>query len=111
MTDCLFCKMVGGDIPVNKVYEDDDVLAFHDIHPKAPMHVLVIPKRHLASLADARAEDRPMLGILMDQTRLVAEKIGLAERGYRTIINVGQDGGQEVFHLHIHILGGKYLPF
>jgi len=111
MTDCLFCKMVGGDIPVNKVYEDEDVLAFHDIHPKAPTHVLVIPKRHLASLADARAEDRLMLGILMDQTRLVAEKIGLAERGYRTIINVGQDGGQEVFHLHVHILGGKHLPF
>lgn len=111
MSDCLFCKMVAGEIPVHKVYEDNNVLAFHDIHPKAPTHVLVIPKKHLATLTDVKMEDRAMLGILMERTCLVAEKLDLNEKGYRTIINVGEDGGQEVLHLHVHILGGKRLSF
>lgn len=110
MSDCLFCKIAAGEIPCNKVYEDEDFLAFHDIHPKAPTHVLVIPKFHLATLADAGEQDTALLGLLMDTTRRVADELKLAA-GYRVVINVREDGGQEVFHLHVHILGGKKLPF
>ncbi len=109
MADCLFCKIIDGEIPSTKVYEDDDVLAFKDIHPKAPTHVLVIPKRHVATLADC--DDPALLGLLMDRVRHVADHVlGLAA-GWRVVINVREGGGQEVFHLHIHILGGKKLPF
>lgn len=111
MSDCLFCKIAAGDIPCNKIYEDDDFLAFHDINPKAPVHVLVIPKQHLASLNDATDMDTPLLGQLMDATRKVAKDLGVDDPGYRVIINVGEGGGQEVFHIHVHILGGKTLPF
>ncbi|MDX8410445.1 MAG: histidine triad nucleotide-binding protein [Mariprofundaceae bacterium] len=109
MTDCLFCKIAAGEIPSSKVYEDDEVFAFKDIHPKAPVHVLVIPKVHVATLADA--DDPAPLGILMDRVRIIADdKLNLAA-GYRVVINVREGGGQEVFHLHVHILGGKKLPF
>ncbi len=111
MTDCLFCKIAAGEIPCNKVYEDDDFLAFHDIHPKAPTHVLVIPKHHLPSLNDAEDQDVALLGLLMNATRKVAKKLGVDNPGYRVIINVGEGGGQEIFHIHVHILGGKKLPF
>lgn len=111
MNDCLFCKIAAGDIPCNKIYEDDDFLAFHDINPKAPVHVLVIPKQHLASLNAATDMDIPLLGQLMDATRKVAKDLGVDDPGYRIIINVGEGGGQEVFHIHVHILGGKTLPF
>jgi len=111
MSDCLFCKIAAGDIPCNKVYEDDDFIAFHDINPKAPLHVLVIPKHHLASLNDAENQDVALLGSLMDTTRKVAKELGVDDPGYRVIINVGKGGGQEVFHIHVHILGGKTLPF
>ena len=109
MSTCLFCKIVAGDIPCQKISEDDDFLAFHDIHPKAPVHALVIPKRHVDSLADA--DDPAMLGQLMEQVRHVAEQLGVANTGYRVVINVRDGGGQEVYHLHAHILGGKRLPF
>ncbi|RLL52275.1 histidine triad nucleotide-binding protein [Mariprofundus sp. EBB-1] len=109
MSNCLFCKIIAGDIPCNKVYENDHVLAFHDIHPKAPTHVLIIPKLHVATLADC--DDPALLGTLMDSVRHVADEVlGLTD-GYRVIINVREGGGQEVFHLHAHILGGKKLPF
>ncbi len=109
MADCLFCKIIDGEIPSTKAYEDEDVLAFKDIHPKAPTHVLVIPKRHVATLADC--DDPALLGRLMDRVRHIADEVlGLAA-GYRVVINVREGGGQEVFHLHIHILGGKKLPF
>lgn len=111
MSDCLFCKIAAGDIPCNKVYEDENFLAFHDIHPKAPVHVLVIPKHHLPSLNDAGDQDINRLGLLMDATRKVAKELGVDDPGYRVIINVGEGGGQEVFHIHVHILGGKKLPF
>jgi len=109
MSDCLFCKIIAGAIPCNKVFEDDDVLAFHDIHPKAPTHVLVIPKQHIATLADC--DDPALLGLLMQQLTHIADDILHLEAGYRVIINVREGGGQEVFHLHAHILGGKKLPF
>jgi len=109
MSDCLFCKIATGDIPSAKVYEDDDVYAFKDIHPKAPTHVLVIPKLHIATLADC---DNPaLLGTLMNRVRMIADDVLGLGAGYRIIINVREGGGQEVFHLHVHILGGKKLPF
>lgn len=111
MSDCLFCKIAAGEIPCNKVYEDEEFLAFHDINPKAPIHVLVIPKHHLPSLNDADDQDITLLGSLMDTTKKVARKLGVDDPGYRIIINVGEGGGQEVFHIHVHILGGKKLPF
>ncbi len=108
-TNCLFCKIIAGDIPSNKVYEDKDVFAFHDIHPKAPTHVLVIPKQHIATLTDC--DDNALLGALMDRVRHIADDELKLAAGYRVIINVREGGGQEVFHLHAHILGGKKLPF
>lgn len=109
MTDCLFCKIIEGTIPSDKVYEDDNVYAFRDIHPKAPVHVLVIPKQHVATLTDC--EDTALLGMLIDRVRMIADKVLNLAAGYRVVINVREGGGQEVFHLHMHILGGKKLPF
>jgi len=109
MTDCLFCKIAAGVIPSSKVFEDDDVFAFNDIHPKAPTHVLVIPKTHIATLTDCN--DPAVLGMLMDRVRIIADDVLQLAAGYRVVINVREGGGQEVFHLHVHILGGKKLPF
>lgn len=109
MTDCLFCKIAAGEIPSDKVYEDDDVFAFKDINPKAPTHVLVIPKKHVPTLTDAN--DPALLGILMSRVQHIADKVLNLNAGYRIITNVRADGGQVVFHLHVHILGGKKLPF
>jgi histidine triad (HIT) family protein len=109
MSDCLFCKIIAGEIPCDKVYEDGDVFAFKDIHPKAPTHVLVIPKEHIPTLADV---DNPaLLGSLMCKVNHIANDVLNLEAGYRIVINVREGGGQEVFHLHAHILGGKKLPF
>ncbi|MBF0439787.1 MAG: histidine triad nucleotide-binding protein [Magnetococcales bacterium] len=104
---CIFCKIVAGAIPAKKIYEDDLVLAFHDIQPQAPVHALVIPKRHLVCLDDLGTEDRDMAGHLLERTAHVARELGVSQNGYRTLINTRQHGGQEVDHLHIHILGGK----
>ncbi len=109
MPDCLFCKIIAGDIPSDKVYEDEDVYAFKDIHPKAPTHVLVIPKQHVATLSDC--DDPALIGMLMDRVRKIADDALNLAAGYRVVINVREGGGQEVFHLHAHILGGKKLPF
>ena len=109
MSDCLFCKIIEGTIPSDKVYEDQDVFAFRDIHPKAPTHVLVIPKVHVPTLADVN--DPELLSTLMEKVNLIANDVLQLEAGYRVVINVREGGGQEVFHLHVHILGGKKLPF
>lgn len=105
MSDCIFCKIIAGQIPCKKVYEDDDLLAFHDIHPARPVHVLVIPKVHVASLADCDASHAPMLGNLFARLGDIAKQAGLND-GFRTVVNTGRIGGQEVYHLHVHILGG-----
>ncbi len=105
MSDCLFCRISAGEIPSSKVYEDEDVLAFRDIHPKAPVHFLIIPKKHIASLAEAAPEDEPLLGKMLSLTRTLALQEGCTN-GFRVVINTGRDGGQEVGHLHIHVLGG-----
>lgn len=109
MSDCLFCNIAQGLIPANKVYEDEIMLAFRDIHPKAPTHILLIPKTHIATLADA--EDPALLGEMMHRIRLIAESEGMSDAGYRVVINVKEGGGQEIFHLHMHLLGGKKLVF
>ncbi|WP_028450363.1 histidine triad nucleotide-binding protein [Chitinibacter tainanensis] len=104
MTDCIFCKIVRGDIPANKVYEDDEVLAFKDIRPAAPVHILLIPKRHIESMLNTSREDEALLGKMLALTPVIAREHGLGA-GYKTAINTGLAGGQEVFHLHLHILG------
>ena len=105
MDDCIFCRMVRGDIPARKVHEDAEVLAFHDIHPLAPIHLLIIPKIHVASLAECDASHAPILGRMMALVPRLAAELGAVD-GFRTIINSGRVGGQEVYHLHIHIIGG-----
>ena len=105
MDNCLFCKIARGDIPSRKVYEDDEVFAFHDINPARPMHLLVVPKRHIDSLQTITSEDEPVLGRMLSVTRRLAEENGSPD-GFRVIINNGRVGGQEVPHLHAHIVGG-----
>jgi histidine triad (HIT) family protein len=109
MTDCLFCKMVSGEIAPDKVFEDDDVLAFRDINPQAPTHVLVVPKRHVATLNDLDHESAGLVGKMVLAAAEVARHEGFAEQGYRTIMNCNADGGQTVFHIHLHLLGGRVL--
>ena len=109
MEDCLFCKIIKGEIPSNKVYEDEEILAFYDIHPAAPIHILVIPKKHIKSLANIEKEDEILLGKIHSVINKIAEEKGFKEDGYRLIVNCGKDGGQEVMHLHFHILAGKKL--
>jgi histidine triad (HIT) family protein len=109
MSDCLFCRIAKGEIPCGKVYEDDEILAFKDIHPQAPVHVLIIPKKHIATLAEARPEDAPVLGRMLALAPRLAQELGAGE-GFRSIINTGRHGGQEVYHLHLHILGGQPMP-
>jgi histidine triad (HIT) family protein len=107
-TDCIFCKIADGTIPATRLYEDDDTLAFPDLNPQAPTHILVIPKRHIASLADATPTDQPLLGHLLSAAAEVARQQGL-ENGYRIVINTGPDGGQTVSHLHLHVLGNRAM--
>jgi histidine triad (HIT) family protein len=104
--NCLFCRMVRGDIKPQTVLETDDLLAFRDISPKAPTHVLIIPKRHIATVNDVAANDAPLLGQLFSAAREVALAEGLADDGYRLVMNCNANGGQSVFHLHMHLLGG-----
>ena len=103
--DCIFCKIVRGEIPSSKVYEDDEVLGFKDIHPSAPVHVLLVPKKHIARLSEAQAADHSVLGKMMLVAPQVAREQGSVD-GFRTIINDGRVGRQDVFHLHMHVLGG-----
>lgn len=106
--DCLFCKIVAGQIPSKKVFEDEAVFAFHDIDPKAPKHILVIPKKHLASLADAQSADEALLGHILTTAAAIARDHGLG-KGYRVVISTGPEGGQTVDHLHLHLLGGRQM--
>ena len=108
--DCLFCKIASGAIPVKRLYEDDHVLAFPDINPQAPVHILLIPKQHLASLDHATPQDAAMLGQLISAAGEVARAQNLGN-GYRLVINTGPDGGQTVDHLHVHLLGGRHMTW
>lgn len=106
--DCIFCKIIKGEIPSNKVYEDEQILAFYDINPQAPVHVIVIPKQHICSANDINSFNSPIVGKIFEAIPKIAEKCGL-ENGYRIITNVGENGCQSVKHIHFHILGGKKL--
>lgn len=107
MTDCLFCKIVAGDIPAETVYEDEHVLAFRDIGPQAPTHVLVIPKKHIATLNDLQVDDAELVGQMMLAAKAIAAQEGISEEGYRTVFNCNAGAGQTVFHIHLHVLGGR----
>ncbi len=109
--DCLFCKIIAGEIPSNKVYEDDAVYAFHDINPAAPVHILVIPKKHLSAVNAASEEDQALLGHLLLKANAIAAEQGLADEGFRYVINTGDKGGQTVYHLHLHILGSRQMTW
>jgi histidine triad (HIT) family protein len=111
VSDCLFCKIGSGQIPAKVVLQDDEVLAFDDINPQAPVHVLVIPKRHVVALNEAGAGDQALLGRLLEAATLVARKKGIADAGYRVVANTGRDGGQTVLHLHLHVLGGRPMAW
>jgi histidine triad (HIT) family protein len=103
--NCIFCKIVAGQIPSKKAYEDEELLAFHDIHPWAPVHVLIIPKRHVATLYDAAPGDDALLGRMLGLAPRLMRELGVDD-GFRTIVNTGPNGGQEVYHLHMHVMGG-----
>ena len=108
---CLFCKIVAGEIPAKRVYEDEIVVAFEDINPQAPVHVLVIPKRHVPTLNDLQASDDQLVGTLVRRAAAIAGERGLAAGGYRTVFNCNSDAGQTVFHIHLHLLGGRRLTW
>jgi histidine triad (HIT) family protein len=107
VTGCLFCRIVAGEVPATIVYQDDRLVAFKDINPQAPGHVLVIPKRHISSLNDLTDADDPLLGEMIRRGAALAGDMGFTERGYRTVFNTNADAGQTVFHIHLHVLGGR----
>ncbi len=107
--DCLFCRIVDGDIPAEIVYESDTALAFRDINPQAPTHVLVIPRRHISTIDDLQVEDQELVGSLFTAAKEIARQEGLAEDGYRAVMNCGEGAGQSVFHIHLHLLGGRLM--
>ncbi len=109
MSDCLFCKIIEGDIPAKKIYEDDDVFAFHDIGAQAPHHFLVIPKKHIATLNDT--DDTTLIGKLILTASKITKDLGFAEDGYRVVMNCNEQGGQTIYHIHLHCLGGRNLAW
>ena len=111
MTDCLFCKIIRREIAGSIVYEDQRVLAFNDLNPQAPTHVLVIPKRHIASLNEMSVEDDQLVGELVRRAAAIAKERGLSAGGYRTVFNTNRDAGQTVFHVHLHLLGGRSMEW
>ena len=106
---CLFCEIAAGRVPSKKAYEDDTLFAFHDIKPQAPTHILVIPKRHVTSLVDVEAGDDALVGSMVRRARDLAREAGLAERGFRLVFNCGDDAGYSVYHIHVHLVGGRRL--
>jgi histidine triad (HIT) family protein len=108
---CLFCRIASGEIPASKVYEDADVLAFNDINPQAPLHVLVIPKRHVATINDVGESEEALIGQLVRRAAAIAAERGYADRGYRTVFNCNAEAGQTVFHVHLHLLAGRHLAW
>jgi len=109
MTDCLFCKIANGEIKSDIVYQDDDVVAFNDISPQGPTHVLIIPRRHFATINDVSDDDTLLLGKLVQVGKQLAKKLGLAEPGYRLVLNCNRGGGQAVYHIHLHLIGGRQM--
>jgi histidine triad (HIT) family protein len=111
VADCLFCKVVAGEVPATVVFQNDQVVAFKDITPRAPTHVLVVPRRHIATLNALSPEDDALVGGMIRAAAAIAKEQGLAERGYRTVFNCNADAGQTVFHIHLHVLGGRQMTW
>lgn len=111
MDNCIFCKIIKGEIPCSKVYEDDKVLAFNDINPEAPVHFLVITKKHLESIIDFQNEDYLLINHIIEVISKLAKDMGIDEKGFRIVNNIGKDGGQTVPHVHFHVLGGRHLQW
>jgi histidine triad (HIT) family protein len=111
VADCLFCKIVSGDIPGAIVYRDDHLVAFKDINPQAPLHALIVPRRHIATLNDLVREDDDLVGEMVRRAAAIAQEHGYAERGYRTVFNCNAEAGQSVFHIHLHVLGGRAMSW
>ena len=111
MNDCLFCKIVAGQIPGAIVHQDDELVAFKDINPQAPLHVLIVPRRHIASLNDLAAGDDALVGSMLRRAAALATEHGYADRGYRTVFNCNREAGQTVFHIHLHLLAGRALTW
>jgi histidine triad (HIT) family protein len=111
MPDCLFCRIVNRDVPASIVYEDDHIVAIEDINPQAPTHVLILPKRHIASLEELKAGDDQLVGELVRRAAAIARDRGVAAGGYRTVFNTNRDGGQTIFHVHLHLLGGRAMKW
>ncbi len=109
MEDCIFCKIINKEVPSTIVYEDEDVIAFKDIHPVTPVHILVIPKKHISSLVELKKEDEAVIGKIYSVINKIAKQEGILNKGFRVIVNCGEDGGQVVKHIHFHLLGGKKL--
>ncbi|MCK4869527.1 MAG: histidine triad nucleotide-binding protein [Gammaproteobacteria bacterium] len=107
--DCLFCKIIAGEIPADIIYHDDDVLVFNDINPQAPVHKIIIPKKHIATLNDITEKEAPLIGHMLLVAKNIAHELNIADSGYRTIFNCNSDAGQEVFHIHLHLLGGRKM--
>ncbi len=111
MVDCLFCRIVSGEIPADIVYRDDELIAFNDINPQAPTHVLIVPRRHIATLNDIAVEDQNLIGRLIHRAAAIAADRGHAETGYRTVFNCNAEAGQTVFHIHLHLLAGRPMTW
>ncbi len=104
--NCIFCKIIDEQIPANKIYDDEQILVFHDINPVAPFHILIIPKKHISSLAELQANDQELMGYMLTKASELAKQLGISDSGYRTVINTNAHGGQVVEHLHMHVIGG-----
>jgi histidine triad (HIT) family protein len=111
MENCIFCQIATGNRRSDKIYEDKDIVAFHDIHPVSPVHVLVIPKKHISSLLELAEEDQLLAGKILLVAQKIAEEFGLSEKGFRIVNNTGEEGGQTVYHIHFHLLGGRNLTW
>ncbi len=111
MTDCLFCKIRDGEIPADIVYENDDVIAFRDVNPQAPVHVLIVPRKHIATVNDVQPDDAAVMGKLFLAAQQIAAQEGIADDGYRLVVNCNSKAGQTVFHIHMHVLGGRNMTW
>jgi histidine triad (HIT) family protein len=111
MTDCIFCKIISGDIPGDIIYQNNDVLAFRDLNPQAPTHVLVIPKKHISTINDIQTDDAELIGKMVLAAKQIAKDEGIDESGYRTVMNCNAGAGQTVFHIHLHVLGGRGMTW
>ena len=111
MTDCLFCKIIDGEIPSDTVYENDDIVAFKDVNPHSPTHILIVPRKHIATINDLKGEDAKIMGEMMLAAQGIAKSEGIAESGFRLVINTNDDAGQTVHHIHMHLMGGRNMAW